>query len=304
MKNILVIGSINMDMVINTPRLPELGETITGNGFATIPGGKGANQAIAAARLGGNVRMIGAVGSDIYGGSLIENLKYNRVGCEGIIAMPTTTGIAVITVCNGDNHIILDKGANAELSTEIINQNIELVKWADIVVFQLEIPQETVFHAAKLAKKYGAKVLLNPAPMQDIIPEILDYVDIFVPNQYEAQQMLGIKINTYEEQEEAVRRFQSMGINQVVITLGGKGSIYNVGTEIRMHGIFEIDVVDTTAAGDGFIGGICVALCQRKTVDEAISYATAVSALAVRRVGASISLPTKKEVDEFSKNLE
>lgn len=301
MKNILVIGSINMDMVIHAPRLPELGETIIGNGFATIPGGKGANQALAAARLGGNVKIIAAVGRDIYGNALIENLKCNHIDCEGIVVTDGPTGIAAITVCNGDNQIIVDKGANEKLSADIIDENIELVKWADIVVLQMEMPQSTVLHAAKLAKQYGAKVLLNPAPMQDMMPEILDYVDILVPNQHEAQQILGMKVHTYEEQEEAVRQLLNMGINQVVITLGSKGSIYNIGTEIRRQEIFETDVVDTTAAGDSFIGGFCVALCQGNPIDEAITYATAISALTVSKAGASTSLPTKNEVDEFLK---
>ena len=298
MNNILVVGSINMDMVIHTPRLPLLGETITGSGFATVPGGKGANQAIAAARSGGTVKMIGAVGSDLYAGTLVNHLKANGVGCEGISMVEGSTGIAVITVCGGDNHIILEKGANAALTPERIDEYAEWFRWADIVVMQLEIPFVTVLHAAKLAKRWGAKVLLNPAPACPV-DGLLEYVDILIPNQYEAGEITGC-----EDPEESLNWFLNRGVEQAVITLGGDGCIYNEGETVCRHGVYETKVADTTAAGDGFIGGFCTALCDDSLVEEAVSYATAVSAITVSRDGASVSLPMRQEVEAFLKSIQ
>lgn len=302
MKNILVIGSVNMDMVINTPRLPNLGETIDGEGFDTIQGGKGANQAIAAAKLGGNVKMIACVGTDIYGKTLMSGLENNGVDISGVETIDGSSGIAIITVCEGDNHIILDKGANSKLSSAIIKKHENLIQWADIVLFQLEIPQEAICTGAKLAKKYGAKVLLNPAPMQKINDEIIKYTDIFVPNSHEAELMLGKKIDDDGDDETAVKELLKLGFEQIIITLGSKGCIYNDGNEIKRHGIYKTTAVDTTAAGDSFIGGFVVALSSGKSVPEAIDYASAVSALTVSRHGASISLPDKAETETFMKN--
>lgn len=299
MKNILVIGSINMDMVINTDRLPHLGETITGYGFAAIPGGKGANQALAVSRLGGKVKMLGCVGDDIYGDRLIENLKANGVGTESIEIVGGSSGIAVITICNGDNHIILDKGANEKFTPQSIDENIDLIKWADIVLFQLEIPQDTILYAAKIAKKSGAKVLLNPAPMQKIDPEIMGLVDAFVPNKHEAEQFLNMKIENKNDTEDAVKKLLNMGIEQVVITLGADGCAYNDNRTIKFQHAVKVDVVDTTAAGDSFIGGFCTALCEDKDVDHSIKFATVVSALTVGKKGAGISIPNRSEVDDL-----
>lgn len=299
MKNILVIGSINMDMVINTNRLPNLGETIEGYGFETVPGGKGANQALAAAKLNGNVRMLGAVGNDIYADYLIENLKNNGVDITRIEKMDDNTGIAVITVCGGDNHIILDGGANKKLTQEVIEKNIDLIEWADLVVFQLEIPQDSILYAAKIAKELNTKVLLNPAPMQTINKEIIELVDIIIPNKNEAEQYLNITINDMTDAYAAVKKFLKMGIKQVIITLGKDGCVYNDKNIIKTQKAINVDVVDTTAAGDSFIGGFCVALCEGKTVEQAIKFATSVSALVVSKKGASTSLPERNEVEKL-----
>ena len=205
MKHILVIGSINMDLTIHTPRLPRLGETITGSDFATTPGGKGANQAVAAARLGGRVRMIGGVGMDVYAARIEENLRRAGVVTDGVFSFDTTSGIAVITVCGGDNHIILDRGANEHITPSIIDQNLHLLEWADLVLFQLEIPLETIVYAAAQARRLGAKILLNPAPMQPLPDELLQSTDIFVPNQHEAGQLLGRTISTLSQAAQAAR---------------------------------------------------------------------------------------------------
>lgn len=300
MKHILIIGSINMDLTIHTPRLPRLGETITGSDFATTPGGKGANQAVAAARLGGEVRMIGGVGQDVYAARLEENLQRAGVGTDGIVSFDTTSGIAVITVCGGDNQIILDRGANQRITPAVIDHNIRLLEWADLVLFQLEIPLETMVYAAELAKRRGVKVLLNPAPMQPLPDELLKCTDILIPNQYEAGQLLGREIVTVGDASLAARELVARGIGQVIITLGDQGCLVCDGEEQFHAGIYPVDTVDTTAAGDCFIGAYAVGLCEGMSTLEAIRFASAASAITVSRPGASSSLPSRQEVDALA----
>lgn len=301
MSNILVIGSINMDLVINTPRIPEKGETITGSGFITVPGGKGANQALACSRLGGNVKMIGCVGNDIYGDICVKNLEDNNIDNSCISKANAPTGVAVITVCNGDNTIIIDNGANGFVSQDLIYKNSDVIKWADIVIFQFEIPVDTVFAAAKLAKEYGKKIILNPAPMIKVDLDKLKLFDILIPNQHEAGIILDMKIENIENAKEAINRFLKIGLKQVIITLGSDGCVYNEADIINQQPAYKVDVADTTAAGDSFIAGLCTRLCKGNTIQEALEYATAVSAITVSRFGASSSIPDSKEVEIFIK---
>ena len=297
MKNILIIGSINIDLVINTDILPKLGETIHGRNFMTAYGGKGANQAVAVAKLYGKADMIGAVGSDEFGKLLKGNLEANHVETKGVKIADTNSGVAVITVCGGDNHIILDGGANDAVSPAWIDENLDLIKNADIVIFQLEIPMETIIYAAKKAKECGCKVLLNPAPAAKLPEELLAYTDIIIPNEHEAAIITG-----HENEVDALKALYDNGNRNVIVTLGSKGCIYNDGKEIKSQTPFKVKAVDSTAAGDSFIGGYCSALCERKTMEEAIRFATAVSAITVSRPGASVSIPTRTEVEEFLKN--
>ena len=298
MKHILVIGSVNMDLTIHTPRLPRLGETITGSGFATTPGGKGANQAVAAARLGGKVRMIGGVGKDAYADLLTANLRQAGVVTDGVSSFDTTSGIAVITVCGGDNHIILDKGANECLTPEFIDLQRSRMEWADLVLLQLEIPMQTILHAAALAKTCGAQVLLNPAPMQELPDELLRCTDIFVPNQHEAGQLLGREIATPGQAMEAARELHSRGIGQAIITLGSEGCVFCSKEDSFHAGIYPASVADTTAAGDCFIGAYAVGLCEGWGPRQAVRFATAASSITVSRRGASSSLPSRDEAEE------
>ena len=297
MKNILIIGSINIDLVINTDILPKLGETIHGRNFMTSYGGKGANQAVAVAKLCGKADMIGAVGHDEFGKLLKANLEANHINTKGVKIADTNSGVAVITVCGGDNHIILDGGANDMVSPAWIDANIDLIKNADVVIFQLEIPMETIIYASKKAKECGCKVLLNPAPATKLPDELLAYTDIIVPNEHEAAIITG-----FENEEDALKALYDDGKRNVIITLGSKGCLYNDGKEIKTGNAFRVNAVDSTAAGDSFIGGYCVAVCEGKSMDEAIRFATAVSAITVSRVGAGASIPTRAEVDEFLKN--
>ena len=295
MKNILVVGSINMDMVITVDRVPKMGETLSGDGFMTVPGGKGANQALTMARLSGNVKMLGCVGKDGFGAELTEYLKESGVDTAAVMKSDKNTGVALITVCGGDNMILLEKGANYMITPQNILENEELFEWADIVVMQLEIPWETVMSAAKTAKQNGCKVLLNPAPVENFKDEILEFVDIIVPNEHESGIILGRENVKKEQAKELAAEFAEKGV-QAVVTLGGDGCVYYDNGEVKHQPAIEAKVVDTTAAGDSFIGGMCVALCEGKPFSEAVGFATKVASIVVSRKGAGISIPWRNEI--------
>ncbi len=301
MKNILTVGSINMDLVVNADKFPRPGETINGYKFSEIPGGKGANQAIAAKRMGANVKMIGAVGSDIYGNILLENLKKDGIDCCGISTKECCSGIAVITVADAENQIIVVSGANGVITTDDIQNASVLFKWADIVLFQLEIPQEIVLTAARLAKENHAKVLLNCAPYQEISTELLSLTDILVANQTEATLLTGIELKTSENYKEAIQLLMDKGIERIVITLGNKGCIYNDGHNILRCNAYKVQAVDTTAAGDCFIGALGACCDDEISFSDTVSFASAASAISVTRAGASTSIPMHNEVLEFLK---
>ena len=302
-KNVLVIGSINVDYVIHTDRLPKLGETITGSEFAMNFGGKGANQAVAIAKSGCNVKMLGAVGKDLSGDLAIKNLESFGVDTSSVIKADAPTGAAVITVCGGDNHIILDVGANACVTTQLIEKQSSVFDWADILVMQYEIPTESVLFAVRLAKEKGKTVILNPAPVKEVDSKLYSYIDWIIPNEFEAQLITGIEQNTDSDAEEAMARLRDMGAGNAIITLGKRGCAYHNGDSISYAGIFDVKRVDTTSAGDSFIGGFCSALCEGKSIDDAVYYASAVSSITIGRAGASVSIPTVDEVKEFlSKN--
>ena len=301
-KNVLVVGSINVDYVIHTPRLPKLGETISGEGFAVNCGGKGANQAVAISKSGNTVKMLGAVGKDSSGELAIGNLEKFGVDCSAVVKVDAPTGAAVITVCKGDNYIILDVGANAYVTPELINNNIELFDWADIVVMQFEIPTSTVLEVAKLAKGKGKIVIVNPAPVKNIDAEVYSYVDFIIPNEFEAGLITGITINTHEDAQNVVRALCELGCKNAIVTLGKHGCVYGNNENIGASGIYDIDAIDTTAAGDSFIGGLCSKLCEKADVGDAISYASAVSAITVSRNGAAASIPYDFEVEAFISN--
>jgi len=294
-KHILVVGSINMDLTITAPRQPRMGETLTGGGFRTSPGGKGANQAAACALLGAEVRMLGCVGNDIYGDELISSLTEKGVDCDAVSRAGCSTGVAVITVVDGDNCIVLDEGANGRVTEEMITEHEALFKWADAVLLQLEIPLGAVLAAARLGKKHGAQVVINPAPMKKLPPEAAQLSDWFMPNRSEAELFLGHEIASPEK---AAQELRERGARNVLITLGSKGSIALTDEGLSRYGIYNVETVDTTAAGDSFIAGFTV--CDG-TTDERLRYASAVSAIAVGRRGAQSSLPTAAEVESFLK---
>ena len=297
----VVVGSINTDLVINTSRIPKIGETISGKGFQTNCGGKGANQAIATAKLGGDVAFIGATGNDSYGDISIKNLEDNHINTKRIEKTNTNTGVAVITVCNGDNSIILDSGANSYVTKEMIDRNIDIIEASDAIIMQLEIPMETVVYAAQIAHKSGVKVVLNPAPVADLPKELLENTDILILNETETEYLTKIYPDTSEKRKMCINILKDLGISQVIITLGADGSVYNDADEIKHQPSFKTNVVDTTAAGDTFIGAFCMKLTQN--LEHSIKYATAASSITVSRPGASCSIPNQEEVENILKNL-
>lgn len=292
MKNILVVGSINIDLVMNTERIAKVGETVRGTSFNNFAGGKGANQAVAAARLGANVKMLGAVGNDAYGNVLIEGMQKDGIDTSGIERFDTSTGVAVIVVCNGDNSIIINAGANALVTPEYIDRHIDAIEWADFVIMQYEIPMETVLHTAKIAHALGKTVVINPAPMAETPEELIKICDLFVPNQTEANTLLG---EEYDEQT-AVKKINELGAKSVLITLGSKGSLMFDGRDMEYTPAVKAEAVDTTAAGDCFIGALITALSEDKPMKEAVQFATKAASISVTRNGAQTSLPYRKEM--------
>ena len=296
MKNILVIGSANIDLTIQTDRMPKLGETVTGHGFSMNSGGKGANQAVAAAKLGGDVKFLGVIGNDTYGEKLFADLRKSGAVFEGITADGVPTGTACITVVNGDNFIVLNPGANDLLTPEIIEEKAELIRKSDYVIMQLEIPVDSVLRAAVIAKDAGTSVVLNPAPVKELPDEIYRLTDIMIPNEYEAMLLTGISTDNEQGCRAAVEDLRKKGVKTVIITLGDRGCVYNDGDRIIFHPAGKADVVDTTSAGDSFIGALCCKLSSGNSLPESIDYATKVAAVTVSRRGASESIPYAYEI--------
>lgn len=296
MKKILVIGSANMDLTIHTDRMPSLGETVTGYNFSLNSGGKGANQAVAVAKLGGDVKFLGAIGCDAYGDKLLADLKSFNAEFAGIRQNNVSTGTASITVINGDNFIILNAGANDCLTPAVIEEKSELIKDADYLIMQLEIPVESVVRAAEIAKASATTVVLNPAPYKELPESLFKNIDIIIPNEHEAQLLTGIDVSYSDGCEKAIRQLTKKGIKTVIITLGNKGCAYNTGENIFFRDAEKTEVVDTTSAGDTFIGALCCKLSEGKTLHESIDFATKAAAITVSRSGASCSIPYLYEI--------
>ncbi len=295
-KKILVIGSANADLTIHADRMPYLGETITGRDFSVNCGGKGANQAVAVAKLGGNASFLGAVGNDANGKMLLDNLRKEKVEFEGIITENTPTGTASITVVNADNFIILDQGANGEMTKEIIREKENIIAESDYIILQLEIPAEAVLESAKIAKKHGKTVVLNPAPFCEMPEELYSLIDVFIPNEHEAKLMTGVELTDEKSYKKAIGIIKSKGIKTAIITLGHKGCVYNIGEEIFETPAIKVNAVDTTSAGDSFIGALITKLSKGDNIHNSIAYATKVSSITVTRMGASSSIPYENEV--------
>jgi ribokinase len=294
-----VVGSLNADLVVRAPRFPQPGETISGEDLKIIPGGKGANQSVAAARQGASVAMVGRVGNDSFGPDLINNLKQNLVDTSHVqIDREAATGTATIIVdAKGQNSIVLSAGGNGRVSPA----DVDHVSFSEykLLLLQLEIPVEPVLAAARRAKEQGLRVLLNPAPARSLPEELVALPDFIVPNESELSLLTNQPVHDLASAERAAKTLLTQGAQTVIVTLGANGALI-VNHEFTKHiPSFKIDVVDTTAAGDAFIGGFASALLQEKPLQDAVRYGCACGALAATKFGAQPSLPTKEEVEKF-----
>ena len=294
--HIVVVGSLNMDLVVRAPRHPQPGETLLGAEFRTFPGGKGANQAVAAARLGGQVKLIGRVGADAFGDALLETCTRDGVDTRHVERLEDApTGVALITVDDaGQNTIVVVPGANGKLSPPDLLAAAPAFEGASVVVMQLEVPLLTVIYAADLARRHGARVVLNPAPAQPLSATGLEQVDVLIPNQSEAALLTGCA-----SAGDAARRLIALGVRSVVVTMGERGVLIAEGETATLLPAHQVSVLDTTAAGDAFVGAFAVALAEGRTVLEAAAWGNAAGALAVTRAGAQPSLPARAELERF-----
>lgn len=290
-----------MDLVVNTKNMPKVGETIIGSSFAQIPGGKGANQAVAAARLGGSVSMLGKVGDDSFGEILKNALTRDKVNIKYVMKEnDCSTGVAFITVDEqANNSIIVVPGANFKITKEDIDNNIDLINKAEIIVTQLEVPLEVVKYSLLKAKAAGKYTILNPAPAQPLEDEIISNVDLLIPNETELEILAGIEIKSEEDLFTAGKRLIEKGVKQLIVTLGDEGSIYFTKHEVVKFAAYKVKAVDTTAAGDSFVGALAVALGNKMEMAKAINFASKVGALTVTKPGAQSSLPHLKDVLDF-----
>ncbi|NVO18895.1 MAG: ribokinase [Bacteroidetes bacterium] len=300
-KKIVVVGSCNTDMVIKADRLPIPGETILGGTFFMNPGGKGANQAVAAARMGGNVTLISKTGNDVFGKQSVmlyatENIKTDYIVSDSV----HPSGVALITVdANGENCIVVASGANAYLAPADIEKASHEIETCDLVLMQLEIPIKTVEYVAEMANNKGIKVILNPAPARALSDELLKQVYIIIPNKSEAEILSGIKVFDIESAKQAANIISAKGVEIVVITLGSQGALIKEYQDYHFVEACKVEAADTTAAGDTFCGSFCVGLSEGKSILEAVQMAARASAITVTRMGAQSSIPFRSELTTF-----
>lgn len=295
---VLVVGSLNMDLDVFVPRLPQTGETILGETFATIPGGKGANQAVAARRMGAAVTMIGRVGDDGYGQTLRQVAAQDGIETEYIETdAEESTGVALITVdTEGRNTIVVVPGANGTLTARHVEAAEQAFSTADVLVAQLEIQLETVVAAVNLAAERGTRVILNPAPARALPAELLPKVDFLIPNEGEAMHIAGI-----ESLEAAIPKLLGLGVRNLIITLGEHGVLLVTPEGSEEFPAHKVEAIDTVAAGDAFVGAFATGIAEGMSVEDAIRLGNAAAAISVTRRGAQPSLPTRADVDHFLK---
>ena len=301
MKKALVIGSLNMDMTVKVEELPKLGETIFGDDFYESCGGKGANQAVAISKLGMETEMIGMVGKDSQGEKLIQNLNKYGIKSDNIIKSDDLTGRAIITVDKkGDNNIIVIPGSNFKITKEHIQKKQDVIASSDVVILQNEIPFDTVEFSLLKAKELGKITIFNPAPARQLSEKIFKNTDYLILNETEMEEIFGIGINDKVYIGRIFHKKKECGIRNIILTLGDNGSVlFSEDDNIKKYDAYEVKAVDTTAAGDSFIGAFTMKICETGDADKAIKYATAVSAIVVTRQGAQDSIPTREEIEKF-----
>lgn len=294
---ILVIGSSNTDMTVKTPWLPKPGETILGGDFTMGPGGKGANQAVAAKRLGGDVTFVCKVGSDIFGDNAIATYDREGLDTSHILRSHKPSGVALILVDkDGENCIAVASGANGDITPEDIRAKADLIRSAGILVMQLEMPVPSVVEAAKIAHEAGVYVILNPAPACALPAGLFGYIDLMTPNQTESEFFTGIRVHDEASAAEAAAALRAKGVKDIIMTMGSKGSMGFTSEGEFFTPAQKVNAVDATAAGDTFCGGLAVAIAEGNTLREAAAFATAASALTVQKMGAQASIPYREDL--------
>jgi len=300
-KKIVVVGSSNTDMIIKTPRIPRPGETVLGGEFSIAAGGKGANQAVAAARAGGKVSLVARVGRDMFGEQAITALARDGIDISLVFQDPgAPSGVALIFVGEGgENSIAVASGANARLSTEDVMQSRDAISSSALLLMQLETPLDTIQAAADIAVRSKVKVILNPAPARPVPAELLKRASILTPNEHEAEVLTGIKVEDEQSANQAAEALLARGAGAVLITLGAHGVYVAAGKKREITPGYKVEAVDSTGAGDVFNGALAVALAEGKTIQDAACFANAAAALSVTRLGAQPSIPRRDEIDAF-----
>lgn len=298
---VVVVGSLNMDLVTRAQRLPRAGETLHGESFATVSGGKGANQAVASARLGAQVSMIGCVGDDAYGEQLRAALLAEQIDCQALTSVEGSSGVALIVVDdNSQNAIVIVAGANGQLTPGMVAGFDAVLAAADVIICQLEVPMHTVGYVLKRGRELGKTVILNPAPATSPLPaDWYSSIDYLIPNESEASALSGLPVDSVESAELAASRLIAAGAGKVIITLGARGSLFANGQSCEHFPAPKVKAVDTTAAGDTFVGGFAAALAAGKSEVEAIRFGQVAAALSVTRAGAQPSIPSLSDVQAF-----
>ena len=297
-KTILVIGSSNTDMTAKTKDLPRPGETVLGGVFTMGAGGKGANQAVAARRLGGQVQFICKVGRDMFGDNAVKQYEAEGLDTSGILRSELPSGVALIYVdSHAENCIVVASGANGDLNEADVEASRKAIEDCGILLLQLESPIPSVLKAAKMAHEAGAMVVLNPAPACPLPEELFRYIDLFIPNETELSTFSGLPVEDVESAQKAAGAMQAKGVGKLIVTMGSKGALICEGGPAVFVPAHKVKAVDTTAAGDTFCGALCVAISEGKTLKEAAEFACAASALTVQKMGAQNSIPFRKDIN-------
>ena len=296
---VVIVGSLNMDLVTRAPRLPRAGETLAGQSFVTVSGGKGANQAVAAARLGASVAMVGCVGDDAYGEQLRTALLAEGIDCQAVTPVSgESTGVALIVVDDSSqNAIVIVAGGNGHVTASVVDSFDALLSGAEVIICQLEVPLDTVGHVLKRGHELGKTVILNPAPASGPLPaEWFAWIDYLIPNESEATALTGLPVDSTASADAAASALLKAGVSKVIVTLGEQGALFASASRSEHFPAPKVQPVDTTAAGDTFVGGFAAALADGKSESDAIRFGQVAAALSVTRSGAQPSIPTFAEV--------
>lgn len=299
--DVIVFGSINMDLVVRTPKLPVAGETLTGHDFYSAPGGKGANQAVAAARLGATTGMVGRVGNDIFARELLDSLRKNRVDVNAVeLDTEHPSGVAVIAVDDeSENSIIVIPGANGMVGSADVRRLVGILEGASVLLVQLEIPMDAVSAAAQAARRSSIRVVLDPAPAQTLPVDLYQHIDYLTPNEVEAGILAGFKINSVDRAREAARLLLERGVGNVIVKMGKTGAFWCNRVEEEFFNAYQVESIDTVAAGDAFNGAFAVALAEGIEIRQAIRWGMAAGALSTTVKGAQPSMPDRSAVEKL-----